>query len=210
LALLADLEPLVIPECHGVPYPIAQSAIRDAVREFLLETGIWIDALQAINTEADVTEYALTKPADCEIVRLKSVSVGGRRCEATSEDALDDEHGDQWEQLTGPPIKYYTRDGGDHLSLFRIPVSVQEVKVRAALTISESATTYPDFLNTKHKQALAAGAKSKLQFMTGTPWENPSAALNNAAFFQKAKDSAATDVFHGMNGTARRVKARFI
>jgi len=57
---------------------------------------------------------------------------------------------------------------------------------------------------------LAAGAKSKLQFMTGTPWENPSAALNNAAFFQKAKDSAATDAFHGMNGTARRVKARFI
>lgn len=210
MALLVDLEAFVVPECHGVPYPVAMAAIRDSVKEFLSSSRLWVADLQAFNTVAGVGSYALSNSDDSEITRILRVKVGSRICDPTTEAQLDEDYGDQWDGKIGAPHKYFTRDDGAHITFFHIPAAVEVVNVRAALTISDSSTTYPDVLNQKYRRALAAGAKATLQSMSGAAWENADSSLFNRGIFEDAIGTAKAAVFHGQIGARRRVQARFI
>lgn len=210
MALIADLLPYVELDAPGASVPLIRSASINVIKNFLTDSRLWVANIQPFNTEVGLQTYELVQTADTDIVGIRIVRVNGLKLDPTTESDLDAEFYNDWQSMQGLPIQYFSRDGGARLSLFRTPSAVLPVQVKVELTISDTAETYPDFVNTKYRDGLIAGIKASLLVMPNVAWSNPNLALLNEAIYKAAKDKAAVDAFKGTLATRKRTVARFI
>lgn len=91
--------------------------------------------------------------------------------------------------LQGSP-EYYYQNTNDELVLGKIPNLVQEFLVTVRVRPEEDATTVPDYLFTRYRDEIAAGAKSRLMVMKGQPWTDISQAGLYRTLFEEAVASS--------------------
>lgn len=177
------------------------SVEKRVLRDFCTRTKIWIGTITAFNTVADTQAYAVTPPANSEVVRFERVKFNGVPLEPTTEDDLDASN-KAWEAQTGTPTHYFSRDGVG-LSFFPIPSVVGQVTARASLRPSATADSFPDLLNT-HLDHITAGVKAALMLMPMVAWHNAQVGAVYAALYEVGVNAASVSAFHGLTRSKRR------
>lgn len=210
MALIANLQPLILPEVPGASIPLIDSATKRIIKEFMANTRLWQADIQPFNTVVGQASYELPQAADIDVVRIERVRVDGFPVDPTSEEELDDLYQRDWQTLQGRPRWYFTRDGGTRITFCAVPGSVMPVTIRAALTLNDLANTYPDFIDIKYREILLAGIKSNLMLMPEAAWRNENMALLYGAQYLAGTDKAKFDSAKGGGRARLRTVARFM
>ena len=142
---------------------------------------------------------------------IDNVRVNGLTLYPTSEQDLDQRFPYiDWTVMQGRVTEYFTRDAGNRITLFRIPSAVFPIIVRAALTLSDLAESYPDFVDQNYRTVLTNGIKARLMAMPDVNWSNPNIAQIYQSIYAVGKDKAGVDAFKGTNGTRKRTTSQFL
>ena len=203
--LITALDPYILPEVQGVSLPMLASVEKRVLRDFCTRTRIWVGSATTFNTVVNTQTYAVTPPAESEIVRFERVKFNGVPLEPTTESDLDELI--DWETRTGPPTHYFSRDGIG-LSFFPIPDAIGQVTARAVLRPTAATLYYPDLLDTYHQQ-ITAGIKAELMKMPVVAWHNALGAAVYAGIYETGIGTATANAFHGLTKAKRRTVPQY-
>jgi hypothetical protein len=195
VATWASWLPDVLPHVPGCPVVVAEHELRRASQEFFRRTRAWRVNLTTIAVPASTAEISC-EPADAahDLVRVEAVLYDGRQLDPETVENLDKGFSDEWAAHVGTPTHYVQLTPGI-LRLYPVPSDAATfgVKIRASVTPSESATGIPDDLAQKYRDAIQAGAKSRLMLMPGKGWTNLDLAAIYGRSFSDMADSANAD-----------------
>lgn len=111
--------------------------------------------------------------------------------------------------LEGSP-EYYYLNTDDQLVLGKIPNLSQTFLVTVRVRPQENATTVPDYLFTRYRDEIAAGAKSRLMVMKNQPWSDVAqASLYRGLFEEAIADSNMREVKGASRKPVRTVSQHF-
>lgn len=208
MALIADLEPHILPEVQQASLPLIASVSKRVLRDFCTKTRIWQGSITAFNTAAGTATYAMTPPAEAEIARIESARFAEYLLQPITEDELDKRYL-SWDSISGAPTHYYTR-ASSSISFFPKPDSIGQVTARVTLRPSASTLQMPDFVYADHLETLTAGIKAALMMMPEAAWANPSMAGVYAGIYDRGISTAAASAFRGMTRATRRTVPQFM
>jgi hypothetical protein len=210
-ALTAWLPYVLIP---GAPQIMAIDAIRSALQEFCRETLVWNYTQDAITAYIGEAEYAYEILEETQVVQPLRGWFNGSPIEVKTPAELDAIYrGSNWMTATGGP-RYLVALSRDCARLVPIPDEkvVAGLVLQVALEPADDATEVDDVLFTRHREAIAHGAKARLKSMTDKPFFDAKGATFEAGKFA---DKIATEKInfwrgHGSsNLTARNPFGKF-
>jgi len=207
-----DLLPEIVPECPGVPDPLATLAVRRAAREFCRRSTWWRESLAAIDTVAGTASYTLA-PASAESMIVSVVDPVMHVKEPVYRKTrrwLGENAGLNWDTNTGEIADYYLMTDEKTLRLVPIPTVAQTggLEVTVVLQPTPTATNLDTDLYNQWYEAIAYGAKAYLQVQTDKPWSSPQDARVNAGLFEDKIHEAFSRVTAGNadTGTDRHTR----
>lgn len=195
MATWASWLPDVLPHVPGCPVVVVEHELRRSAQEFFRRSRAWRVNLTTIAVPASTAEISC-EPQDAahDLVRVEAVNYDSRQLEPETVENLDRGFSDEWAAQVGPPTHYVQLTPGV-LRLYPIPGAAAAVglKIRASVMPSESATGIPDDLAQKYRDAIHAGAKSRLMLMPGKGWTNLDLAAIYGRSFSDMADAANAD-----------------
>lgn len=147
-----DLLPLLAVEAPDCPENMLKLALREALREFCMNTGVWTEAL-TLASVADEDEYDLADLSASDVQPWRVVQV-------TIDDAVQD-----------TTLWTFKQDG--LLTLGTAPAADDQViLVDTVMLPDASCENVPVHLLQRYRQALASAALWRLKGQTGKPWSD--------------------------------------
>jgi hypothetical protein len=161
------------------------SEVKETIRDFCRDTGVWKKTLQRISTVADQATYTLTIPDTdgaaevCYIDNVKYKEDGAdddqfRNLEPFTEEETDLYENGSWSFHESPdPYKFFS-NASKQLLLYPIPTvaSTSGLLVRVVVRPTDAATSVIDHIYIDYKKAIAVGCAAGLMNMPNKPWSN--------------------------------------
>jgi hypothetical protein len=163
-----------------------------AAQEFFKRSRTWLVTDAPVTVVATTEEIDLT-PADPELdlVRVEAVWFNGIPGSVKTVAEMD-ESGADWQTATGSP-SIIVQLSPDIARLYPIPVDSVSVKIRKAISPSDTATGIPDDLASAYRDDLAQGAKSRLMMYKDKPWTDETRAVVSGGMFNASIGAANLD-----------------
>lgn len=208
MATIDSLIPRVTVHVYNAPRNFIRQSILETTREFCRGSGFWREDLTPTDTEADVHTYALTLPADTEIVDLEDVYFSTKRSLEPKTGAQLNRINNQWRTQAGEPY-YYMRVDNASVRIVYTPAAAETdaIQVRAILQPALTATTIDDKILNDYDEAILHGTLYRVLRTPGKAWTD----LNLATFYEQSfraridvAKSRGTD--ERTKGVARKVK----
>ncbi|MDB5814426.1 MAG: hypothetical protein JWN23_1543 [Rhodocyclales bacterium] len=178
----------VMPEVPGAGTAIVLHALRRAARDFCADSKVDRVDLTPITTIAGTADYALTMPADTDLVEVLKVKRSAGDCRTPwLKPVLVDQMWDETD--TGRPL-FYSVSQDDVLTLIPKPNAASSIIVTVALAPLMTANTIRDQLALDWGQVIAMGAKAMLMSMPKKLWTEPAAAQHYRYEFEAEKAKA--------------------
>lgn len=206
MARLETLQNRVLDELPSVPLALALRALSDAAKEFFTRTHAWQDYLAATQVREGEPLVELALDQGTQLVSIKSVWLADRRLLPQPVELQDL----RTHKLSpGVPIAF-TQTSPATITLHRTPPEDAVLVVRAALTLALGHTTLnlPDDLIDEHGEALAHGAKMRLQRQSNQPWEDRVSSQTHAALFYAHVTQTKVRVASALGAAEMRVVPR--
>lgn len=198
--------PDLLPHVAGCPVLLAEHELLRAAQVFFRETRAWQETVPSLSvTVAGGGSITITNPdAGHELVRIENAWLDGIPLGVTTADDLDAAMGDDWTTHTGTPSHIYQITPGVAM-LYPKPIadSATGLKVRVSVCPSDAATSVPDEMAVKFRDAIASGAKARLMIYPDKPWTNTAMAPIHAASFEAATGRGNVTAARS-NGQARK------
>ena len=199
----SDFSPFVLPYVIGCPQPVMDQHVKLAAMEFFRRTLAYRQVLEPVETEgtADVT---LETPADTQIIKIKSVTVGGYEfplVEAT--------HGLELARTTPGRELAFTLDGRT-LVVYPIQLAGVEVVIDAALTPSITANALDDTQATQYMQDIAQGAIASLKRIPNQTFSDLAGAPMHQAMFESRVSTIAAKYARGVMSAKMRSRPTYL
>lgn len=181
----------ILPRTPGIVRAVAKREFINSAREFYRQSYAWREVLEDTYLSDGDYSYVVTTPnADAEVIQVVSVEVNGSLLEAKSERPVGD-RGD------GTPLYWYPT-GKDTIEIWPTPEQYDdEVRVRAVLIPTDTATTLPDTAYSKHYDALLDGVLGRLYAHPAKTYSDPARAEYHLKWFQSAIGQAAGEQKQG-------------
>lgn len=161
----------VLAQAPGCPVALADWAIRDAAIEFCDRSRAHVVDLAAINAVAATADYALTPPANTEIVTVLDVAYDGDAIRPIGPQDAIRFYGDDWKDLQRLPERYMTQYGTSLKLVPKPDASLTGgIVVTVALRPTAGASAVDDAIAVPYKRAIAKGARKTLWLMPKKPW----------------------------------------
>lgn len=198
-----DLSPYVLPYVIGCPDPTLEMHARLAAIEFFRRTLSWREALEAVPTDGfELVE--IEAPAQTQIIKIKSVSVGGRDFPL-----VETTHGSELSRTDAGREFAFTRDNRT-LVIFPIQAAGTPVVVEAALAPSINATSLPDALAHQHVQDIAYGVIATIKRIPGQAFFDQAGAQEQQALFERRITTIAAKHSRGLMAAKLRSRPTFL
>lgn len=195
---ITDFNEYVYPDVRGCPTADVTRAVRDAATEFLTFSGAWKEVQEPMPLVADERQYFLSAPTDGRCIDILNVyTLAGELIPQTLQQlavTFPD-----WQSCEGNVPSHYTR-AKDYTSIDVYPLPTdpgsETLTFHAVYTLRDTATTIPDEIVYRYKDALVSGALKRLLAMARTPWQDLKLAAYHAGQFQDAKEAARITARH--------------
>lgn len=191
---LADLLEPILPSLPQCPTPTAESALREAARDFYRDTGVWRQDLPSIEIREGTRGYAVTPPLQTLIEQMHDI-----RLPYTASDM-------QQRELTRTAAWQF--EPPRHLVFTELPKDGLEVIPVAMLNLTMQATELPCDHANRYGEIMAEGALWHLYNMTGTPWAMPEKAEYHRKQFRSAIAGVRNQVQRHYRSPHQRVRPR--
>lgn len=180
---IVDLLKFVLPEVSGCPSATAKLAIIDAAKEFLTFSGVWNEIQDPVVLEEGEPNYDLEAPTGARCINLKAVyapwASRGELQGLTSDQLPVD-----WQTAEGNLPYAYTRAMDfSSIRVYPIPTNVDgtsAIRMHAIYTLKDTATSMPDDIVERYRDAICDGAKARLMVKPKQTWTD----LATAAYYQ--------------------------
>jgi len=161
--------PDLLVEVPGVPTPIAESKIRDALIEFCYQSSIWRQDLSPIDVTEDVDTYTLTNPTGAQIVTPHHVEFDDTPVLPIPEDLLDHVSRNWRNSELG---YHFFMEDPNTLRLTWLPrkTITGGLDVGVVLKPSRSSADAPDWLFENWKEPIVHGAAARCLEMPNKRW----------------------------------------
>lgn len=181
MATIDSLIPRVTVHVYNAPVNFIRQSMLETVREFCRETRFWREDLTAEDVVADTHTYALTLPADTEVVDFDDVYYSTKRSLKPKTYQQLNDINEQWRTQTGEPY-YYQRVGNDSVRLVYIPTANETgaIKARAILQPAFTATTIDDKILDDYDEMILHGTLYRILRIPGKAWSD----INLANFYE--------------------------
>ena len=197
MKLWSDFYSRVMPYVLGCPNPTVDAALIDAARDFCTKTKCWKQTEPASVSPGFSRGY-FDLPAGSEIVQIKRVTVNGKDYDI--KDASDVP--DDWEANPPDDCTLYHDTQSEYL-LFPAPTSADAIVFTLILQPTYAGTGVDDETHALYAEAIAAGARAKLQRMPRQDWSDMAQAQIDGLFFNAQMHAAANREF--MRAKSHRV-----
>lgn len=195
--------PDVLPSVMGCPDPVMNHALLRAAQEFFRRTHVWTLWLDTIRT-AGRAEYDIPLEDNTELVKLQRATLQGRQIAVIAPETLP---ADWKTSPSGLRSCVFTRDR-KVLTLLPITSTAELLRIEASLQPSNSATGIPDEFFDLYVEAIAHGAKARIQRLAGTAFYNPQYAMDCEEMFKQAIGSIAIQQYRAFSSAAPRQKIK--
>ena len=208
----------VLPDCPGVGQAFASQCIRAAAIEFFEESRAWQETSDAMNAVANQADYAFVKtgvtdtiPGEMivDMVDVQQVWWKGGEIDPFSRIDLIAEF-QNWPTQTGQPEGFLCL-APDKITLAGYPTASEAgvIKATAILKPTRSATGITDARGREYFDAIAYGAKARIQSSPGKPFTEMNAAARNRQKFEDEIAKHCLKATMGKNRSAMRRTTRF-
>lgn len=185
----ADFHPRVMPYVLGCPIPTVDAALVDMAREFCLNTRCW--TVENIGHGfAGQARGEFDIPAGTEILRVLEVTVNGRPYKVKSTSELPK----TWRESAPDDCTLYHDTQAEYL-IFPAPTGTESIVMKIALAPTYAGTGVDEETFAMYAEAIAAGARAKLQRMPRQEWTDLVQAQIDGAAYISAQHSAANRDF---------------
>lgn len=186
----------VLPDARGVPHPVANVYIMEAVRDFCEMTNIWRETVTQV---MDTQTATIDTPYDADVVKILRVEVDGMELTPEREQNIP---------LSGvseaaPRVFYQNAPGQISLSPFNECTAVMRLSLKPSDGI-------PDFIKTDWEDAIAAGALAYLLLLPDTTFANPVKANIKQNMFMEAVAKANLKTIQGQQRARLRTHATWL
>lgn len=177
----------ILPRTPGIVRQVAKREFLNTAREFYRQSGAWREVCESVFFADNDYQYTVVpQNSESEVIQVTSVEVNGIPLIAKTERPLGD-RGD------GTPTTWYPT-GLDTIEIWPTPEQYDdEVRVRAILIPTDTATTLPDVAYAKHYEALLDGTLGRLYGHPAKPYSNPALATYHLNRFRNAIGEAAAE-----------------
>ena len=185
MAALTEWTRTLLANLPGVAPPQVEEKLRQAAKEFYLQSRAWRTVLGPFDVTATQVPVVLAPPANSQIVWVREVwlqegSVRSRligNAEKITEDR-DDRR----------PTHFYFDPPTGTVQLWPTPTEtvVGILFASVALTVTPAAATFPDLSLTHHFEAIQNGSLARLYAMPNKPWTDPIMAARYGQLFRRA------------------------
>jgi hypothetical protein len=198
MKLWADFYDYYLNDLQGCSYLTAANALRMAAQEFCERTKCWRVTMAPIAMLADTTSYSFAYTAELEVSQVLEVKLDDQEISNLTRDQEDG-------QLPG----LFARTNRD-FTINPVPAAGQQLVVKAILRPGNASTGVEDFIYFAHAEAIAKGARSRLQSMTNQPFSNPRAAGEARDDFERMIGTAIVAVARAHSRAPLRSDAHFM
>lgn len=196
--------PEVLPECPGVPEPVAINAIRNACFDFCRRSLVWSEFQDAEAYQADIAEYQVSAPSNAQVAVILGITLDDKR---TIYPASIDEIAagrPAWRTATGA-IEWFVTSDPDTFRFVAVPDVDGTFVAQVAYTPKRTATTTDASLYNFYLETIKYGSLWKLKSMLGQPWSDPAGATTHFQMFQQGIGKAITERTRSNSRAALRV-----
>lgn len=196
--------PEVLPECPGVPEPVAINAIRNASFDFCRRSLVWSEFQDAEPYQADIAEYQVSAPTNAVVALVMGITLDEKR---TIYPASVDEISagrPAWRTATGA-IEWFVTSDPDMFRFVAVPDVDGTYVAQVAYAPKRTATTTDASLYNLYLETIKYGALWKLKSMQGQPWSDPAGAAAHYQMFQQGIGKAITERSRSNSRAALRV-----
>lgn len=199
--------PEVMPECPGVPTPVAVNAIRNACFDFCRKSLVWNEIQDAEGYSAGVAEYQISAPSGAQVVSVLSINLDGERVvyPATLPDVAAARP--DWQVKQGA-IDGFVLTSRDTLRFVAVPDKRGTFSAYTAYAPLRTATSIDAGIFDLYLETIRSGALWKLKSMMGQPWSDPAGAQYHEMLFRTKLGEAVTDRTRGNSSAVLRVAPR--
>jgi hypothetical protein len=175
-------------EVPAAPNPLIEDKVRLAAIEVCKRTMVSRETLDLIDIEAGVKQYKIEPPSSClkiwRVLWMKTIN-GTSPLFPTSRHNLIS-LGVDWERATGEAATDWVQIKNDIVQLWPAPTIDldEELEAHVAFIPDPRTPKLDDRLYFYYKEAIVAGALSKLLSMSGTEWYDVRAAMTREREFQ--------------------------
>ena len=192
MALLSDLVKDVLLYAPGAPEPLVIDKYREAARTFFRDTRIWRVTVSTI-TGVTTQKYALTLPADTELIDVFEVRFDDRRLDKATQTRMGRY------STTDKVVDRYTLDG-DNILLMPDPQTDMTAKfefVRAAVRPAPGVSSIDTTMIDKYGDIIREGTVGLLLTIPRRDWSDVKLGLSYLQHFRDEIDKWAS---RGMDG----------
>lgn len=177
---LSSFLPEIMLAAPGLADVVAESYVRNAAITFCNLTKCITETLDAETVAAGDYEYDVVPGGSEELVEVLNVYVDGRPIDPISEQELRRGYG-AWRDKSGHPSHY--KADTEVLRLFPIPTTAVSVEAEIVKRPTTTTTHLADALYKEWREAIAAGAMSKILMIPGQTFTNPQMAAVYGVMF---------------------------
>lgn len=199
--------PQVLTKAPGCPTPTAVNALRHAAQIFCERTRSW-----RCEDEFQVTPAHcafVCAPDGAELFEIEQVTFNGNPLDAISASELT-RLNPRWredDQQESTYARYFTQLAPDTIQI--VPRATGAVKIFGFFKPSEDADQLPDWMASKYRRVIAAGALSELLLLPGQPFFNADLAAVQAGIFNAALDRDFAFNVRGQQRAPIRTRAHY-
>ena len=175
-------------EAPAAPNPLITDKIRLASMEVCKRTMVSRETLDLIDIEAGVKQYIIEPPSSClkiwRVLWMKTINGVSPLTPVSRHNLIS--MGVDWERATGEAATDWVQIKNDIVQLWPAPTIDldEELEAHVAFIPDPRTPRLDDRLYFYYKEAIVAGALSKLLSMSGTEWYDQKAALIRGREFQ--------------------------
>jgi hypothetical protein len=200
-----DLHPLVARGASNCPNFVMERAIRESAIEFCERTDVY-QLEETIFLTTDFDEYEVTPPENYEVCHYLDISLvtSNTALQPTSLKAL---RAEQRRLAAGTPAYFASLDN-THFFIAPKPAKDQEAAAIFSVKPTVEATEIPDTIGQEHREAIAAGALTRLLAQADAPWRDMQMSQVYGRQFRRDIHRVARQVKYGFGGASLRAYHR--
>lgn len=198
----------LMPDIPNLGAAVALQAIRESCIEFCERSLVYTYDHPAIDVVAATHTYTITPESGTRTVDLLSVRHNNKALVPATEDELDATYLDWRSTGTGIPDYYLSTIDRASVRLVKTPADgfTGGLVVKIAQAPLSSATTVPDWIFERYRQAIVHGAKYRLFAMKKKPWTDDKLAMFHLHEFEQHCGSA--NISKAKQHTRKRLRVR--
>jgi hypothetical protein len=186
----SEFGPLVMPYVTGCPEPVLIQHARLATIEWCRKTQCWVEWLEDLQTDGITSEIEIDPSANRLANKVKTITVDGIEW-----GLVDPDYGISLAFANSSDRFCYT-DDGKVLNVFPLQTAGLEVRIRASLTPTRTASTFNDSLS-EHLQDISEGAIASIQRLPAQTFSSMSDSAVHEALFRNRIKTIALKVGRG-------------